>query len=178
MAVSIVHVNICVLLQRWIANAILVYQMDLPYIKQGAYKLPWDMTTPGHRQTNPFYVIPQLGGYLSDSVPRLGRSSGALREKSADRLPFIQPNMYPRYYQHDFHFQTDGWFSSKSADLYDTQAEALFFGTHDAMQRGALLHISRCIFSFLVVVAVPIACHITIAVPFLSPLVSGCSHCM
>jgi hypothetical protein len=29
---------------------------DLAAIKAGAYKLPWDMTTPTHRQFNPLYV--------------------------------------------------------------------------------------------------------------------------
>lgn len=49
---------------------------------------------------------------------------------------------YPNYYLQNFHFQTDGWLSEKSADLYDTQVEILFAGTADAMRRQALVPIA------------------------------------
>lgn len=52
-------------------------------------------------------------------------------------------NRYPDYYLQNFHYQSDGWFSDESADLYDTQVEALFSGTADAMRRAALAEISR-----------------------------------
>jgi ubiquinone/menaquinone biosynthesis C-methylase UbiE len=50
---------------------------------------------------------------------------------------------YPRYYLQNFHFQTDGWLSEDSADLYDTQVETLFAGTADAMRRQALVPIAE-----------------------------------
>ncbi|MBJ19712.1 MAG: hypothetical protein GY910_10845 [bacterium] len=34
----------------------------------------------------------------------------------------------PDYYQRNFHFQTDGYLSKKSADLYEHQVELLFRG--------------------------------------------------
>ncbi|HAE93237.1 MAG TPA: class I SAM-dependent methyltransferase, partial [Hyphomonas atlantica] len=43
----------------------------------------------------------------------------------------------------NFHYQSGGWFTEDSADLYDTQVEALFTGTADAMRRAALAEISR-----------------------------------
>tara|TARA_R110000787_G_scaffold39066_6_gene98120 strand:+ start:3138 stop:4208 length:1071 start_codon:yes stop_codon:yes gene_type:complete len=52
-------------------------------------------------------------------------------------------NRYPEYYTQNFHYQTGGWFTDESADLYDTQVEALFTGTADAMRRAALAEISR-----------------------------------
>ena len=33
-----------------------MYSQDLENIQSGAYKLPWDMTTPSHRQFNPLFV--------------------------------------------------------------------------------------------------------------------------
>ena len=42
---------------------------------------------------------------------------------------------YPDYFQQNFHFQTDGWFSEDSAALYDFQVEVLFVGGADAMRR-------------------------------------------
>jgi ubiquinone/menaquinone biosynthesis C-methylase UbiE len=52
-------------------------------------------------------------------------------------------NRYPEYYQQNFHYQSGGWFTDESAELYDTQVEALFTGTADAMRRAALAEISR-----------------------------------
>ena len=52
-------------------------------------------------------------------------------------------NRYPDYYQQNFHYQTDGWFSDDSARIYDTQVEALFTGTADAMRRAVLAEVSR-----------------------------------
>jgi ubiquinone/menaquinone biosynthesis C-methylase UbiE len=46
---------------------------------------------------------------------------------------------YPRYYLQNFHFQTDGYLSDHSADLYDHQVEVLFGGAADAMRRQALV---------------------------------------
>jgi len=41
----------------------------------------------------------------------------------------------PRYYRRNFHFQTNGYLSDESADLYEHQVEVLFGGTADAMRR-------------------------------------------
>lgn len=38
-------------------EAVAVYKQDLENIKRGMYKLPWDMTTIGHRQYNPLFVL-------------------------------------------------------------------------------------------------------------------------
>lgn len=45
---------------------------------------------------------------------------------------------YPRYYVQNFHYQTDGYLSPRSAALYDTQVETLFAGSADLMRRQAL----------------------------------------
>jgi ubiquinone/menaquinone biosynthesis C-methylase UbiE len=41
----------------------------------------------------------------------------------------------PNYYKRNFHFQTDGYLSGKSAQIYDHQVEILFRGLADAMRR-------------------------------------------
>lgn len=41
----------------------------------------------------------------------------------------------PEYYRRNFHFQTGGYLSKESADLYDHQVEILFSGAADAMRR-------------------------------------------
>ena len=45
---------------------------------------------------------------------------------------------FPRYYLQNFHWQTDGWLSARSARLYDIGVEFLFLGTADIMRRMAL----------------------------------------
>ncbi len=45
---------------------------------------------------------------------------------------------YPSYYVQNFHYQTDGYFSDDSANLYDLQVEILFSGTADPMRRRVL----------------------------------------
>jgi ubiquinone/menaquinone biosynthesis C-methylase UbiE len=41
----------------------------------------------------------------------------------------------PEYFQRNFHFQTGGYLTKKSADLYEHQVEILFSGAGDAMRR-------------------------------------------
>ncbi len=50
----------------------------------------------------------------------------------------INRENYPSYYLQNFHHQTDGYLSDKSAELYDIQVEILFNGTADAMRRRIL----------------------------------------
>lgn len=45
---------------------------------------------------------------------------------------------YPQYYVRNFHYQTDGYFSEQSANLYDLQVEILFNGCADPMRRRIL----------------------------------------
>jgi ubiquinone/menaquinone biosynthesis C-methylase UbiE len=49
----------------------------------------------------------------------------------------------PKYYRRNFHFQTDGYLSQQSAELYDHQVELLFGGTGDAMRRLVLPPLKR-----------------------------------
>lgn len=49
----------------------------------------------------------------------------------------------PRYYRQNFHYQTDGYLSRRSARLYDHQVEVLFSGAAQAMRRQALPPLSE-----------------------------------
>jgi ubiquinone/menaquinone biosynthesis C-methylase UbiE len=50
----------------------------------------------------------------------------------------IDQNGYPSYYLQNFHFQTDGYLTDESANLYDLQVDLLFNGGTDAMRRRIL----------------------------------------
>ncbi len=69
---------------------------------------------------------------------RVARSGVEVRKAAA-----ADADRYPTYYRQNFHYQSDGWLSDESAEIYDTQVEALFTGAADAMRRGALAEISR-----------------------------------
>ncbi len=65
------------------------------------------------------------------------------KKKTRDIPKKINRNVYPDYYLQNFHHQTDGYLSDKSADLYDLQVEILFNGTADAMRRRILAPLKR-----------------------------------
>ncbi|MBR8839250.1 MAG: class I SAM-dependent methyltransferase [Stigonema ocellatum SAG 48.90 = DSM 106950] len=52
--------------------------------------------------------------------------------------PSIDIDGYPSYYLQNFHYQTDGYLSDFSANLYDLQVEILFGGSADVMRRRIL----------------------------------------
>ncbi|HVJ55073.1 MAG TPA: class I SAM-dependent methyltransferase [Aliidongia sp.] len=54
-------------------------------------------------------------------------------------VPRDEAGEFPRYYLQNFHYQTDGWLSRESAELYDHQVEVLFMGCADTMRRQALV---------------------------------------
>jgi len=54
---------------------------------------------------------------------------------------------YPAYFRRTFHWQTDGYFSRRSAELYDVAVELLFQGTADVMRRQVIPPISRALAS-------------------------------
>src|SRR5690606_15975129 len=54
-----------------------------------------------------------------------------------------EPERYPPYYQRNFHWQTDGYLSRRSAAIYDLGVEWLFLGTADIMRRQIIPPITR-----------------------------------
>ncbi|HLP90549.1 MAG TPA: class I SAM-dependent methyltransferase [Nostocaceae cyanobacterium] len=60
------------------------------------------------------------------------------QKKNQEFAQEIDQEGYPNYYLQNFHYQTDGYLSDLSADLYDLQVEILFSGTADAMRRRIL----------------------------------------
>ena len=75
-----------------------------------------------------------------DDLPQVARRRADKRHQEALDMP--QAGKRPRYYNQNFHFQTDGWMSERSARLYDTQVEVLFSGASQAMRRQGLVPIA------------------------------------
>lgn len=82
--------------------------------------------------------------FLSDVAEvdrrRLDRKGTEVRASEA-----ADPKRFPAYYRQNFHYQTDGWLSEDSAEIYDHQVEALFTGAGDAMRRIALGELVRAV---------------------------------
>lgn len=82
-------------------------------------------------------ILPKL---LAD-LPRVFRRASARRHED---LPVdVDLARYPAYYRRTFHWQTDGYLSRRSAELYDVGVELLFAGTADVMRRQVIPPISR-----------------------------------
>ncbi|WP_019504785.1 class I SAM-dependent methyltransferase [Pleurocapsa sp. PCC 7319] len=60
----------------------------------------------------------------------------------------IDKSGYPDYYLQNFHYQTDGYLSDMSANLYDLQVEILFNGAADAMRRRILAPLKQGLETF------------------------------
>lgn len=123
---------------RIILEAFLSYQQDYATIEAGITREPWDMKV-GHRQSNPINFLTQTSRFVDEAIGTLSRKRRARKE---DKEIWISndstPGLYPDYYRNAFHYQSDGWMSQKSANVYETSTETLFFGRQDAMQRTSL----------------------------------------
>jgi ubiquinone/menaquinone biosynthesis C-methylase UbiE len=55
----------------------------------------------------------------------------------------VDVRRYPPYFRRNFHWQTDGYFSRRSAEIYDVGVEFLFLGTADVMRRQLIPPVTR-----------------------------------
>ena len=122
-----------------LSEVALSYEQDYERIEQGKYKKPYDMYTQ-NRQNNPFYFGQQTSRFISEAIGTIARRN---RGTEDDKRTWLTDNpsteLYPDYYKTAFHYQTDGWMSQDSANVYETSTETLFLGRQDAMQRTALV---------------------------------------
>jgi ubiquinone/menaquinone biosynthesis C-methylase UbiE len=74
-------------------------------------------------------ALPRLAMDLPNVVRRM-------KGRAYDDLPAeVDVAQYPAYYRRTFHWQSDGYLSRRSAELYDVGVELLFGGTADVMRR-------------------------------------------
>jgi|SRR5579872_2003716 len=107
---------------------------DWRNIEEGIYCRPETMVD------GPMEALRKARLFFAD----LPRVEARRRADANDEVFRITPRgRYPRYYLQNFHYQTDGYLSRRSAELYDHQVEVLFGGGADAMRRQALVPLRR-----------------------------------
>lgn len=127
------------IITRLVLEAALAYEQDYDRISNKKYALPYDMYQ-WSKQLSPFYALQQTGLFVREAVGTLARRNrGSEEDKKIWISTDSTSDLYPEYYRNAFHYQTDGWMSFDSANIYDTSTETLFLGRQDAMQRTALV---------------------------------------
>ena len=62
--------------------------------------------------------------FLEEAANTLGRRT----RNSPDPVWLQGPSLYPQYFTKTYHYQSDGWLSNLSAEVYEHSTETLFFG--------------------------------------------------
>ncbi|MCB2080649.1 MAG: class I SAM-dependent methyltransferase [Novosphingobium sp.] len=115
-----------------------LFARDLANVEAGLYPMPRD--TDGG--------LPRLIAQARAIFRDLPSANRRRKEKDGQEVyrkarETGEASSLPRYYLQNFHFQTDGYLSDHSAQLYDSQVESLFVGTANAMRRQALVPFAR-----------------------------------
>ncbi len=111
-------------------------ETDWRNIEAGLYRMPHDLVR------NPRRLLADAARFFRD-LPEVQRRRETKANSEVFREPLPGTENLPRYYRQNFHFQTDGYLSERSARLYDQQVEVLFGGGADAMRRQALVPIAE-----------------------------------
>jgi len=81
-----------------------------------------------------FQDLPELAGRRSE------RDASSVQDAARENASHAD---LPEYFTQDFHFQTGGYLTEGSAQLYDVQVETLFYGAAAAMRRAGLRPIAE-----------------------------------
>ena len=110
-----------------------LHRRDLANVDAGMYPRELLFDIPVRRYLREF---PKL---MRDA-PRVVRR---MRDRDYKDIPNVDRDRFPPYYRRTFHWQTDGYFSDFSAEVYELGVELLFRGTADVMRRQIIPPITR-----------------------------------
>jgi len=126
---AIPSAEVCALMRRREA----LHARDLENVEAGLYPRELLFDIPFRRYARAF---PRL---VRDT-PRMLRRA---RRGDFHDIPAVDKQRFPAYYRRTFHWQTDGYFSEHSAEVYELGVEILFRGTADVMRRQIIPPITR-----------------------------------
>lgn len=95
-------------------------KLELRNVEDGKYALPYDLELSYAPQWSPLPVLGKINQFLSEREVVVERSANKRGMEIRDNFR-TSKSMYPRYYLQNFHYQTDGWLSDRSAQIYDYQ---------------------------------------------------------
>lgn len=111
-----------------------LFARDWANIEAGLY------TVPEEQWVNPFRIVRKARAYFHD-LQKVNK-----RKLAGDGREVARTNLnssLPDYYLQNFHYQSDGYLSEASAELYDYQVEVVFNGGAEAMRRQALVPLGK-----------------------------------
>jgi ubiquinone/menaquinone biosynthesis C-methylase UbiE len=121
---------------RMLADLAELFRRDLANVERGLYPHPDDAAA------NPLRLLRRSRKFFAD-LPEAARRrrEGDAQEVSAQATHGALPD----YFLQNFHFQSGGYLTEESAELYDMQVEVLFSGAANAMRRQALVPLAHAI---------------------------------
>ena len=115
--------------KRIYADMAKLFLQDLANVEAGIYPIPAD-------HDGPLFASIRRSRIFLEDLPNIHRRRK--RRAHNEILNGTTRGKRPRYYLQNFHYQSGGWMTDKSAELYDTQVEILFNGSANAIRRQAL----------------------------------------
>jgi ubiquinone/menaquinone biosynthesis C-methylase UbiE len=112
-----------------------LHRTDLRNVDEGYYPRELLFDFPVRRYLR---ELPQL---IKDTPSVVRR----MRKGNYKDIPVVDKDRFPPYYRRTFHWQTDGYFSEHSAEIYELGVELLFRGTADVMRRQVIPPITRLV---------------------------------
>jgi ubiquinone/menaquinone biosynthesis C-methylase UbiE len=106
-----------------------LFLQDLSNVEAGIYPLPAD-------RDGPLFASIRRSQLFFEDLPNIHRRRK--RRAHNEVLNDMTRGKRPRYYLQNFHYQSGGWMTDNSAELYDTQVEVLFNGSANAIRRQVL----------------------------------------
>jgi len=110
-----------------------LHERDLANVESGMYPRALLFDVPVRQYMR---ALPKLMRDTPNVVRRMRR--GDYKD-----IPAVDKAQYPAYYRRTFHWQTDGYFSDYSAEVYELGVELLFRGTANVMRRQIIPPITR-----------------------------------
>lgn len=121
---------------------------DIARARNHSIPIPWDLSTRYIRPSLTAAISPVAdAALLIRELTAMGMrmwresrqsESGVIANNYTETPVWMDGSIYPDYYKRPFHYQSDGWMSSRSAATYNTLTEMLFDGCQDSMQRLAV----------------------------------------
>ena len=120
--------------ERLMRDLATVFQDDLAAVEAGHYPMPRDRDGP------PLEMIRRSRLYFAD-LP--GATERRTERRGDDVYSAELKDKLPAYFLQNFHYQTGGYLTEESAELYDLQVDVLFSGSTNAMRRQCLVPLAE-----------------------------------